>query len=200
VAAAGYAAEIRTGGSEVVLMNPFWAAHDDVTAWTTHDGPGRPPAGPSPRWTAGLASAWAGYAVLAIIGCAVIHDGGTAHLDLPVWQDVLGVMVLLALPVTIWGLARGSEAGAWLSVVVGAGAAVVSLSQLPLVPWYTVLEATGFALLGLVGLVLAVRMRTARRWRPTGLPDAPAISGAGVAPAAAPTSPVPERETAPASR
>jgi hypothetical protein len=147
-------------------MHELWGRNGDVVAWTTHDGPGRPPQGPSPRWAPGLAGAWAGYTVLAVIGCAVMHQGGTSHVAMPLWQNLLAAGVLLGIPLTIYLLARGSEAGAWVSVAVAAACTAVAASQVAIVPWYTVLEASGFAALGGVGLVLGLRLRRSASWQP----------------------------------
>ena len=47
--------------------------------------------------------------------------------------------------------------------ILGFLAAAVSATQWSLVPWYTTLEAGGFAVLGTLGAVLAVRQFLSRR-------------------------------------
>ena len=159
-----------------------WSTTGEVVAWTEHDGPGRPPAGPSPRWYQGLAIAWAAWFSLAVVGCEVVHHNGTEHIPLSLAETVGGTAVFLGLPALLVLLVRRHPAGPWMAALLGALACSISASQWSIVPWYTAIEAGGFAVLTLtaVGLgLLQLRSRfgamTAQVPDPLG-PAAPAAT------------------------
>jgi hypothetical protein len=143
-------------------MREHWSS-SDVVAWTDHDGPGRPAEGPPDAWYRGLATAFGAWFVLAVVGCELIHHSGSEHVPISPLETIGGTAVLLGLPAMVVLLARREVAGAWLAAALGAGACAVSLTQWDLAPVYTAIEAGGFALLGMAGLVLAVAQVRARR-------------------------------------
>jgi hypothetical protein len=163
-------------------MREHWA-NTDVVAWTEHDGPGRPPAGPPDRWYRGLAAAFAGWFVLAVVGCEVIHHSGGDHVPITPPEAIAGTAVLLGLPAMIVLLAQRSAPGAWFAAALGALAAGVSLTQWSLAPVYTAIEAGGFLVLALAGVALGIAQWWMRR-APAAIPTAPPVpAGASRPPA-----------------
>ena len=167
-------------------MSEQWSRSDDVVAWTEHDGPGRPQPGPSPRWYQGLAAGFAGWFALAVVGCELVHHSGTEHVPLSTAEIVGGVTVFLGLPAMAVLLARRSIVGPLLAVVLGLLATVVSATQWSVAPWYTAVEAGGFAILTVLAAVLAVRQLRSRHAGPVAVPRRLAESPVAAAPAEAP--------------
>ncbi len=148
-------------------MNELWSPSAEVVAWTDHDGPSRPPAGPSSRWYVGLAVGFAAWFLLAIVGCEVIHHSGSEHVPLSMAEVLGGTAVFLGLPAMAVLLARRNVAGAWLAAILGSLAAAVSMTQWSLAPRYTAIEAGGFAILAAAGLLLGI-LQLRSRFAPAG--------------------------------
>jgi hypothetical protein len=133
-----------------------WSPGSEVVAWTEHDGPGRPPAGPNPRWYQGLAIGWGAWFSLAVVGCEVVHHNGTEHIPLSLAETIGGTAVFLGLPALLVLLLRRHPVGAWMAALLGVLACSISASQWSIVPWYTAIEAGGFAVLTVAAVVLGV--------------------------------------------
>ena len=142
-------------------MGEYWSS-SDVVAWTDHDGPQRPPAGPPNAWYRGLAGAFGAWFVLAVIGCEVVHHSGGDHVAITPAETIGAAAVFLGLPAMAVLLANREASGAWLAALLGGVACAISLTQWSLAPVYTAIEAGGFAVLGLCGLALGLAQRRAR--------------------------------------
>ena len=79
-------------------------------AWTEHDGPGRPPAGPV---------RWLQIAVAATLSAVFIGVMSTDALcpEHQVWVDVLGVIALAGTVASVVGLVRGWASSWWLCLI-----------------------------------------------------------------------------------
>jgi hypothetical protein len=152
----------------------------DVVAWTDHDGPARPPAGPPTRGYQGLAAGFAAWFALAIVGCEVVHHSGDTHVPITPLETIGGTAVFLGIPAMVVLLNRRHPAGPWLAAVLGFLAAAVSASQWSLAPLYTVVEAGGFLMLGLAGIVLGTWQLRSRL-----APDGAVVNRVAASPATA---------------
>jgi hypothetical protein len=143
-------------------MREYWS-NSDVVAWTDHDGPHRPSSGLPDAWYRGLAGGFGAWFVLAVIGCEVVHHSGGDHVPVSTAETIGAMAVFLGLPAMIVLLSKREVAGAWLAALLGALACAISLTQWSLAPAYTLVEAGGFAALGLLGLGLVVAHRPSRQ-------------------------------------
>jgi hypothetical protein len=178
-------------------MATDWSTNE-VVAYTEHDGPGRPPAGP-PTWI------WYSTAgTLGVVFSTILFTDSLCP-EHRAWVQTLASIAILGVILSITGLVRGWSAAPAITVVTAALGIAIGLIDMVHEPVRGAIVASLFGVAALTGTWLSVRQAPVRQWdramrRPTGRPAAAPegiASPAGVAeteqpspkPAASPAAP-----------
>lgn len=168
---------------------PPWRS-GEVLAFTEHDGPGRPPAGPS-AWSIG---ALAGVLAVTFVGVMATDVLCPEH---RAWVQALGGFAVFASVIALVGLFRGWGGALHLTLAASLAGVAIGAIDATHSPTRGYLVAFGFGLAAVLSTVMAMRAQRLTAWD-RHVAGAGADPGAPVRPATTGSEPVATTAEAPA--
>lgn len=135
---------------------PEWRSSETL-AWSSHDGPRRPPAGTNPAAGAVLA------AVLGVVFTVIVFTDQLCP-EHRLWVQSLAIAALAGTVVGGISLVRGWAAGPFLTVLAATAGVAIGIIDMAHDPGRGVLVTTGFGVALLGAIWMCIQQVRCRRW------------------------------------